>query len=187
MADDWNIPTATDASPENLDKVRDILFGGQMRHIETRLQSLEERFIRDLAQLRSDTVRQASELEQFARHELQQVNDRLTQERQRRGEEQRQLRDELGAMLRDLDQRHARLEQATGVADAELRDQVLQHARATAAEFQRLGERMAGELARAERELDARKADLAWLGTLFGEVSARLHQASPAERDPARG
>jgi hypothetical protein len=39
-------PPAAEAQPESLDKVRDILFGGQMRAVETRLQGLEERLRR---------------------------------------------------------------------------------------------------------------------------------------------
>ena len=36
-------PAAGDGTPESLDKVRDILFGGQMRMVDSRLRGLEER------------------------------------------------------------------------------------------------------------------------------------------------
>ena len=40
--------------PESLDKVRDILFGGQMRAVDGRLQALEEHLLHEQTQLRAD-------------------------------------------------------------------------------------------------------------------------------------
>ena len=47
-------PPADEAQPESLDKVRDILFGSQMRAVETRLQGMEERLRGEHEALRSD-------------------------------------------------------------------------------------------------------------------------------------
>ncbi|HTG48920.1 MAG TPA: hypothetical protein VL915_00435, partial [Gemmatimonadales bacterium] len=47
-----------DVQPESLDKVRDILFGGQMRAVETRLQGIEERLRQENEVLRADFARQ---------------------------------------------------------------------------------------------------------------------------------
>ena len=40
-----NAPAPAAEQPESLDQVRDILFGGQMRMVDTRLRSLEERIV----------------------------------------------------------------------------------------------------------------------------------------------
>ena len=53
-------PPAAEAQPESLDKVRDILFGGQMRAVETRLQGLEERLRREHEALKSDFASRSS-------------------------------------------------------------------------------------------------------------------------------
>ena len=45
-----------DTAPESLDKVRDILFGGQMRAVESRLQGLEERLMLEQASMRTDSL-----------------------------------------------------------------------------------------------------------------------------------
>jgi hypothetical protein len=55
-----------DSAPESLDKVRDILFGGQMRAVESRLQGLEERIMREQAAIRADLTKQLAEVDASA-------------------------------------------------------------------------------------------------------------------------
>ena len=54
--------------PESLDQVRDILFGGQMRMVDARLRSLEERIVLEQTTLRNDLIRKITELEEASRH-----------------------------------------------------------------------------------------------------------------------
>ena len=73
-------PLADEAQPESLDKVRDILFGSQMRAVETRLQGMEERLRGEHEALRSDFARQVESLDAFIRSEGQSLGERLAQE-----------------------------------------------------------------------------------------------------------
>src|SRR4051794_10546298 len=51
-------PQASDGTnPASLDKVRDILFGDQMRDVERRFARLEERLIKETADLKDDVRR----------------------------------------------------------------------------------------------------------------------------------
>lgn len=59
-----------DETPESLDKVRDILLGGQMRTVETRLRSMEERLHRDQQSLRAEVARQFGDLDAVLRKEV---------------------------------------------------------------------------------------------------------------------
>ncbi len=56
-------PPAAEPQPESLDKVRDILFGGQMRAVESRLQGMEERLRQEHEALRSDFNKQTESLD----------------------------------------------------------------------------------------------------------------------------
>ena len=56
-------PPAAEPPPESLDKVRDILFGGQMRAVETRLPGLEERLRSEHESLRADFAKQVESLD----------------------------------------------------------------------------------------------------------------------------
>jgi hypothetical protein len=57
-------------TPESLDQVRNILFGGQMRMVDSRLHDLEERFLQEQATLRSEFFRQLEEIDAAAKREL---------------------------------------------------------------------------------------------------------------------
>jgi DNA repair exonuclease SbcCD ATPase subunit len=173
-------PPADEAQPESLDKVRDILFGSQMRTVETRLQGLEERLRREHETLRADFAKQVESLDAFIRSEAQMLTERLGAERTRRTEELKSLAGEIKEAIRALEKRHLKLEESTSMADAGLRDQLLMQSKAAAGELARLGERLGAELQRSHHELKISKTDSAALSTLFAELAARVGGAPGA-------
>src|SRR5262245_26111050 len=68
------------ATGGNLDKVRDILFGAQMRDVEKHFARLEERLMKDLAELKEETRGRFESLEVFLRKELESLTDQLKAE-----------------------------------------------------------------------------------------------------------
>ncbi|MFI5179118.1 MAG: hypothetical protein ACHQO8_11165, partial [Vicinamibacterales bacterium] len=66
---DGKVPAADDGGTGNLDKVRDILFGGQARDIDRRFQRIEERLLKETADLKDDVRKRLSALEQFMKQE----------------------------------------------------------------------------------------------------------------------
>ena len=174
-----------EAQPESLDKVRDILFGGQMRAVESRLQGLEERLRREQDTLRTDLGKQLGELDSFARHEFQALAERLAAERAKRTEELKSLGAEIKEALRALEKRHAKLEDSTSMADAGLRDQLLLQAKAASAEVAKLSERITAELNRSHHELKSTKTDSATLAGLFTDLASRL--STPPGKNGQRG
>jgi len=174
-----------EAQPESLDKVRDILFGGQMRAVESRLQGLEERLRREQDTLRTDLGKQLGELDSFARHEFQTLAERLAAERAKRTEEVKSLGAEIKEALRALEKRHAKLEDSTSMADAGLRDQLLLQAKAASAELAKLSERITAELNRSHHELKSTKTDSATLAGLFTDLASRL--STPPGKNGQRG
>jgi hypothetical protein len=167
-------PPAAEAQPESLDKVRDILFGSQMRAVETRLQGLEERLRREHETLRDDFSKQVESLDALIRSETQALAERLVAERTKRVEELKSLAGEIKEALRALEKRHVKLEEATSMADAGLRDQLLMQSTAAASELAKLGERLGAELQRSHHELKSTKTDSATLSSLFSELAARV-------------
>jgi hypothetical protein len=151
-----NGAAAAEPPPESLDKVRDILFGGQMRAVEARLQGLESRLLQAQESLRTEFTNQLNALESTVQREVQSLAQRLVEERSARTEEL------------------TTLGQTTGLADAELREAVLQQGQALSAEIARLSERLSGELARAVLELKVEKASLSTLASLFSDMASRL-------------
>ena len=163
-----------DTTPESLDKVRDILFGGQMRAVESRLQGLEERVMREQDSMRSDFNKRLAEIDATAKRDTHTLNDRLTAERTKRAEELKALSAELKEVLRSLEKRHVKLEELSGVADAEIRDQILQQSRAIGAEIERLSQRVTADLNREVTSLRNDKTDVSALASVFSDMATRL-------------
>jgi hypothetical protein len=175
-----------DVAPESLDKVRDILFGGQMRAVESRLQGLEERLMREQAVIRSDFDKRLADLDASARRDAQTLGDRLNAERTKRTEELKALSAEMKEILRSLEKRHVKLEELSGLADAEIRDQILQQSRAIGAEIERLSQRVTADLNREVTSLRNDKTDVSAIVGVFSDMATRLAGEPRPQPKPTR-
>jgi predicted nucleic acid-binding Zn-ribbon protein len=163
-----------EAAPESLDKVRDILFGGQMRAVESRLQGLEERIMREQATMRTDFGKQLADLDASAKRDSQTLGERLVAERTKRTEELKALSSEIKEILRSLEKRHVKLEELTTLSDAEIRDQILQQSRAISNEIERLSQRVTTDLNREVASLRNDKTDVSAIVSVFSDMATRL-------------
>jgi DNA anti-recombination protein RmuC len=176
--------------PESLDKVRDILFGGQMRAVDGRLQALEERLLHEQAQMFTAHGSQVASLEANLRRELQSLAEQVSADRVKRGEELKALGADLRDALRALEKRHVKLEEMGGAADAELRDSILEQSRVVSAQLERLSNRITADLSREVAGLRHDKADISSLVGVFSDMAHRLGSAldngTGSVRDGAR-
>ena len=179
-------PAAAEQTPESLDAVRDILFGGQMRVVETRLRNIEDRFQQELESLRAEFQKRAGELDQFAKKETQALHERVAAENDARVQSLRELATEVKDTFKQANQRHVSLEQSTSLSDAELRDQLIAHAKASAAELNRIHDKLVAELTKSHADLSHAKTDRSALASLLGEMAQHLG-ANPAPAKGAKG
>ena len=179
-------PAAVEQTPESLDAVRDILFGGQMRVVETRLRNIEDRFQQELESLRAEFQKRAGELDQFAKKETQALHERVAAENDARVQSLLELATEVKDTFKQANQRHVSLEQSTSLSDAELRDQLIAHAKVSAAELNRIHEKLAAELAKSHADLSHAKTDRSALASLLGEMAQHI-AANPAPAKGAKG
>src|SRR5687767_14680602 len=154
-----NGPPPAETPPESLDKVRDILFGGQMRAVESRLNAAETRLLQGQETVRADLSKQIAQLESTLQKEVQSLGERLAAERTRRTEDLKALEASFKEALRALEKRHSKLEEAAGMADAELREGLLQ---------------LTAEFTRAVQELRTQKSDTSAIAGLFADMASRL-------------
>ena len=161
-------------APESLDKVRDILFGGQMRAVESRLQGLEERIMREQATMRTYFNKQLADLDASAKRDAHALGERLVAERTKRTEDLKTLSSEIKEILRSLEKRHVKLEELTTLSDAEIRDQILQQSRAINNEIERLSQRVTSDLNREVASLRNDKTDVSAIVSVFSDMATRL-------------
>jgi len=169
-----NAPASPSEQPESLDQVRDILFGGQMRMVDARLRSLEERIALEQTTMRNELSRKITELEEASKKEFAAHAERLSTERAKRADDLKALSVELKESLKNLERRHVKFEEATSLADSEVRDQLMKHSAAFSAELSRTSERLTTELDRAASALRADKVDTTTLAATLNEMATKL-------------
>lgn len=171
---------AQPSAPESIDQVRDLLFGGQMRMVDARLQSLDERMAHETRAMRADFERQIGALEGAIKKELASHGERLIAERTKRAEDLKALSAEIRESFRNLEKRHQNLAETAGLADAELRDHVVKQGTAFTNELTRTGERLSRELDSISTALKSEKLDSSALIAGLTDLAARLGGAPPA-------
>jgi hypothetical protein len=178
---------ASQPAPDGIDQVRDLLFGGQMRMVDARIQSLDERLAHETSALRSEFDRQIAELDTGIKKELARHADRLVSESAKRIDDMKALSAEVRDSLRSLEKRHNSLEEAAGMADVDLRDSMLKHSAALSADLARASERLGSELDRITGQLQSDKLDSSALVAGLTDLAARLGGPSSPPKKAARG
>src|SRR5436190_24030923 len=69
-----------------VDRIRDILFGSQMRDYDGRFQRLDERLTREAMEARAEVQTRLEALENFFKGEVESMTNRLNTERSERGD-----------------------------------------------------------------------------------------------------
>jgi hypothetical protein len=155
---------AEPAGAGNVEKIRDILFGPQMRDYEHRFARLEETLMKESADLRESTRKRFDALETYIRKEFEALESRLKSERDERGN--------LGDVLV---KRIGELHDQTSAAQRDLRGAILEQSKDLREEMERRHLEMSATLERRFQELRKDKTDRAALAALFNEVALRLN------------
>ena len=79
----------------NLDQVRDILFGGQMRTLDRRLAKMDEGVQREHERMRADLNQRFEHLEEWAKQKVEALDEKIKSERTKRTEELKMIRADL--------------------------------------------------------------------------------------------
>jgi chromosome segregation ATPase len=142
-------------SGENLDQVRELLFGGNLRLFESRVTDLEKRMQRELAELTDATDARFAGLEDHVASEVSGLTQRLDTIRKEQTDALKAVEKELKATSRRLDQRLLKLQEQADEIMAVLQERT--------------------------DDLQARKTDAAALAALFSEIAERISNLGPAD------
>ena len=163
------------AGAGNIEKIRDILFGAQMRDYERRFVRLEERLLKESADAREDARRRFDSLEAFIKQEIGALGERLRSENQQRTQSNEDITRELRDAARSLTNKINALDEHSSQAQRELRQQILDQAKNLADEIRTKHDDLSLALQRESRELRNDKTDRAALANLFTELAMRLN------------
>jgi hypothetical protein len=163
------------AGGASLEKVRDILFGVQIRDFDKRFARLEERLAKEILDIKEDVRKRLAALETYMKKEVDSMDDRLRAEQEARSDRDKDLSGELKEQAKAFEKRFSGLDETLTRNQKDLRQQILDlHKTLTDEILQKSGEVLAA-LDRESRELRTDKADRAALASLFTEVAMRLN------------
>ena len=163
------------SDPGNVDKIREILFGGNMRDYDKRFSRLEERLTKESADLRAETKKLVDSLETFVKKEFEALSSRLESEQKSRNEAVQDVAQELRYTAKALDTKLAQFDTQTTQAQRDLREQILDQSKTLSEEIRQKNDEVATILDRRLKELNHEKTDRASLSALFTEVALRLN------------
>ena len=159
---------------DNIDKVRDLLFGAQARDFNTRIGQLEKRLVREAAALQSELQSRLDSLEEYTKTEIKAVTGVQV-------EESKERKASVGAVTRDQKKADDALRRGVEKvrdklidSERELRESLLQESKKLAAEIQKnhaLVTKLLEDESRSIREAMTHRGSL---GDLLTEMGLRL-------------
>lgn len=159
---------------QNVDKIRDILFGAQMRDYDKRFARLEDRLIKDAEALREEMRKRLDALESYVKQEAEALGQRLKTEKSERGEAVKDLGRELRESAKGIEKKIAQLDDDFNAGQGELRAKILEQFKALSTEIKESHKTLSAALNQEAQALRSDLTDRVALADLFSEVSMRL-------------
>ncbi len=106
----------------NVDKIRDILFGSQMRDYDSRLDAMEKRLIQSVERSAKDMERRIDRLDKYARREIEKLSDQAKADRKDRNAEDKQRAADINRLGDLLETGFAEVDEQLSQESKDLRD-----------------------------------------------------------------
>jgi len=159
---------------QHVDKIRDILFGSQMRDYDKRFSRLEEKLTKNADSLREEMKKRLDALEAFIRQEVESIGLRAKNEKSERAEAVKEITRELRDTSKAIEKKIAQADDQFSKDTTELRTKILEQSKALLGEIQDRHKTMSATLDREVEALQTDKTDRKALADLFTEMAMRL-------------
>ena len=162
----------------NVDKIREILFGGQMRDYEQRFADLESRLTKNIDLISNNLEKRMERLDVYAKRELDKLSETLKDERKARRDEGRQGGKELKQLAQQVESWVAELEEQIGGEAQELRGLLQEQGEELSGMVSDTHDQLSKSLAAETRGLADSKLAREDLSAVLSEVALRLKKDS---------
>jgi hypothetical protein len=154
---------------ENLDKVKEILFGAEKRDTDKKLSLMENMLRQEVSNVQEEMNRRFDSLESYVKKEFASLTDQLLSEQKQREKEED-----------GLSQRLSKLDEQSSKARRELRDDLLQQSKTLRAEIRDKFEELSRALQKATNNLSDDKTSRSDLAALLMDMAVRLSKDADA-------
>jgi hypothetical protein len=175
---DTAVAQTAEASGASVDKIRDILFGSQIKNYEVRFGRVEEALARETAEIKDTMRRRLDSLEAFFKKETDSLAARLKAERDEREEILNTIGRELKATAAQLSKKILDLDNKAAQDRSAARQELMTESRKLLDEIRQRHESLSGLLENRVQELRHGKTDRSALAALFVELAVRLKDES---------
>jgi hypothetical protein len=175
--------TADELSSSDIDQLRDVIFGGQIREYERRFARMEERLAKELAGVREEVRDRGTALERYVRDEVESMTVELRASQQSYTADGQRLSQFVVDSAKSAEDRISALNDLVTKQHRELRAQLLEQTKTITYDVQRRHAELLARLAHDAGELRDGKTDRAALSALFMEVALRLRGDSVVPRE----
>ncbi len=158
----------------SMEKIRDILFGQQVREFEKRFAKLEEKLNQEAAGLRQEMFQRISAIEAYIKSELEALTERLSNEAETRAEGLQKLSRELKEAATGLEKRISKTDDNLARKAKQLRQQILEQSGNLLEEIHQKDEAASVRLETIAADLRRDKVERSDLAEYFSELSLRL-------------
>ncbi|MBI1369263.1 MAG: hypothetical protein GC162_11505 [Planctomycetes bacterium] len=165
---------------QNLDQVRDLLFGAQMREADKRFVAMEERLQKEANALRDEIRKRFDSLENYVKTELESLTERLKKEQAERMAALKTLTKDLADTAKQLE----KFAEATGEEQQKMRAQMLEQSKMLRDELVTANDAQTAARVAAVAELRDEKTDRHALAAMLNEMAMQLSGkgAKPAKK-----
>ncbi|MCK5521528.1 MAG: hypothetical protein KAI83_00200 [Thiomargarita sp.] len=171
------------ASLGNVDQIRDILFGGQMRDYDKRFKRLEERFNQENMHFREDMFQRLKVLEERMDGEIDSLGEKTKIERQERLSAIADSEHEVKGLKNELNNRTTQLDDQFSKDIKKLRQQMHNKIQELALQIRQQNDSLVGLISQEVTQLQDEKVNRTDLAAFFNELAVRLQRGyeSPYE------
>lgn len=162
------------ASGGNVDKIREILFGGQMRDYDRRFDTLQKQLERDLARSSAEFEKRITSFESFAKKEFEKLTARYLQEKKERLDAVKSVERLLKEATKELEEKLSAMDEYVTTENAGIRNENHESKQEIVADMKRLFDELTELTRDSQEELNQVKVDRVELSSLLTEMAMRV-------------
>ncbi len=177
------VAETAEASGASVDKIREILFGSQIKNYEARFARLEDALARETSEIKDTMRRRLDSLEAFFKSETESLASRLKAERDEREETLNNISRELKTATAQLSKKILDLDNKLAQDRSAARQELMAESRKLLDEIRQRNESLSALLETRVQELRHFKTDRSALAALFVELAVRLKDEAGEVKD----
>lgn len=174
-AKDIELEATAAEQPDNVEKIRDILFGNQMREFDRKFSQLEDRISSDFATMRQENSQQIESLQSFVESEVDILSNKISSEEKIRIEQLDELDADLKKCVKQIEQRLAELSKSLEKSSRDTNQKMLKQSQDHSAELSNQIEQSRKRMDGYREELTVGKVDRIALAEMLNGLAMQLN------------